>query len=413
MQDLEFNFDPAKNQDKTVYTVSEINSQIKDILEDAYPAVWIGGEISNFKTYSSGHNYFNLKDEKSQIKAVMFAGSASSLTFSPKDGDNVLLFGRISAYTPRGDYQIIVSRIEQRGIGDLAKAFDKLKKQLEAEGLFDPKHKKEIPTLVEKIGIVTSADGAALHDILKVLDDLGDESYILIHPVRVQGDQAQGEISQAIKYLNENFSDLDVLLIGRGGGSIEDLWAFNTEPVARAIFDSQIPTVSCVGHEVDFTISDFVSDLRAPTPSAAAEMIVRKKIELKEKLKTTGKNLFSAVNLILENSSQRLERLKEARLFTKPYAIYEDKIAAVDELDFDMKEALKRLVALKEENLKSATHKLALISPLNVLSRGYSIVKDKEGKILKDASEAREGDLINVMLSQGSLDAKIEKARTS
>ena len=241
-QDLEFNFENGSENDdgRLIYTVTQISDEIKTILEDSYPGVWLQGEISNFKLYNSGHMYFNLKDENAQINAVMFRNANTGLTFAPEDGMKVLVYGRISSYPKRGDYQIIVNQMEQYGRGDLFEAYEKLKKKLTEEGLFDENSKKEIPLLVNKIGIVTSQDGAALHDILKVLNDLNANVEVLIYPVRVQGKEAEKEIPQAISYLNKNHKDLDVLLVGRGGGSIEDLWAFNTEPVARAIYESDI-----------------------------------------------------------------------------------------------------------------------------------------------------------------------------
>ncbi|MDR2860553.1 MAG: exodeoxyribonuclease VII large subunit [Elusimicrobiota bacterium] len=414
MQEAEFDFISGQKENNEengalVYTVSAINAEIKTILEDSYPGVWIEGEISNFKTYNSGHSYFNLKDEKAQIKAVMFQGNAMGLTFVPQDGMNVLLFGRISAYPARGDYQIIVSMIKQAGKGTLSEAFEKLKKKLEAEGLFEQSHKREIPAFINKIGVVTSQDGAALRDILKVLDSFNDNSSVLIYPVRVQGKEAEKEIPQAIKYLNKNYPDLDVLLVGRGGGSIEDLWAFNTEPVARAIYNSKIPIISCVGHETDFTIADFTADLRAPTPSAAAETAVRKKIELINVLEDIGKNFHYAINDIIENASARLERIKNSRAFTRPHLIYEDKISYIDDLDLRMRSSIDRLIDLKQSKLNSVSHKLDLVSPLSVLKRGFSIVRDNKGQILKQADNLKSGEIVNIKLSEGEFSAKVEK----
>jgi len=249
MLDFETENNNYENEDdgKIIYTVTQINSEIKSILEDSYPQVWLCGEISSFKKYSSGHIYFNLKDEQSQISAVMFAGYNQKLKFIPKDGMQVVAFGRITTYLQRGSYQIQVFFMKEAGVGTLQEKFEKLKNKLLQEGLFDESHKKQIPYLVTKIGIVTSKDGAALHDILSVLDRRYSNVEVLIYPVRVQGETAKYEIEEAIKYLNKNHKELDVLLVGRGGGSLEDLWAFNEEIVARAIYNSRIPVISCVG----------------------------------------------------------------------------------------------------------------------------------------------------------------------
>ncbi|MDD5102154.1 MAG: exodeoxyribonuclease VII large subunit, partial [Endomicrobiaceae bacterium] len=294
MVDL-FDFESSNNNiddGKKIYSVSEINNEIKFILEDSYPVVWISGEVSNFKTYSSGHMYFNLKDENSQISAVMFSGYNQKLNFVPKDGMQILVFGKITSYVQRGSYQIQVSYAKEIGIGTLQEIFEKLKNKLQLEGLFEQKCKKQIPYIVNKIGIVTSKDGAALHDILSVLNRRFSNVEILIYPVRVQGEQAKYEISNAIEYLNNNYKELDVLLVGRGGGSLEDLWAFNEEIVARAIFNSKIPTISCVGHEIDFTIADFVADLRAATPSVAAEIVAKNRADIEDKLLMLKKSII-------------------------------------------------------------------------------------------------------------------------
>lgn len=407
-EELEFNFEQYEDDGRLVYTVTQISNEIKTILEDSYPGIWLQGEISNFKVYNSGHMYFNLKDENAQIKAVMFQGYNVKLSFEPEDGMKVLVFGRVSSYPVRGDYQIIVSHMEQSGQGALYEAYEKLKNKLSQEGLFDESLKKDIPRLVNKIGIVTSQDGAALHDILKVLDNLNTNVEVLIYPVRVQGKEAEKEIPEAIEYLNENYKDLDVLLVGRGGGSTEDLWAFNTEPVARAIFNSDIPVVSCVGHEVDFTIADFVADMRAPTPSAAAEMVVRERNELKKKLEYYQESLVSSMNYIYDDSKLRLKVFALSRALSKPYLIYEDKIAYIDDLDERIALSIKRLVKIKQDKLKDISHKLDLVSPLGILKRGFSICKDKKGNIIKNSASVETGELVNIKLSDGSLTAEVK-----
>jgi exodeoxyribonuclease VII large subunit len=402
-------FEEQDNNDgRLIYTVSRISAEIKLILEDSYPAVWIQGEISNFKTYNSGHMYFNVKDANAQIKAVMFQNVNASLTFVPKDGIKVLVYGRVSSYLKYGDYQIIVNHMEQYGKGELYEAYEQLKKKLELEGLFDESVKKAIPDVVNKIGVVTSQDGAALHDILKVIDNLNANVEILIYPVRVQGKEAEKEIPKAIEYLNAHHKSLDVLLVGRGGGAIEDLWAFNTEPVARAIFNAKIPVMSCVGHEIDFTIADFVADMRAPTPSAAAEMVLRKKSDIKKHLEILKDSLNDAVSFILGDRSAKLNRLMSSRALLKPYLIYEDKISYVDELGARLSNNVRRLYETKSDKLKNIAHKLDIVSPLSVLKRGFSVCFDSNNNIIKDSKIVNTGDSIKIKLASGSLNAEVK-----
>ena len=256
-----------------IFTVSEITAAVRGVLEDVFDAVWIEGEISNLRVPASGHNYFILKDGKAQIKCVMFRNYRSGLKFAPEDGDQVLLFGRVSVYEARGEYQVIVETMEPRGLGALQKAFEQLKEKLDKEGLFKDEKKKPIPEFPWKVGIITSETGAAVRDILNIMQRRNPKVSVLLYPVKVQGDGAAEEIAEAIETMNQR-KDVEVLIVGRGGGSIEDLWAFNEEVVARAIYKSKIPVISAVGHEIDFTIADFVADLRAPTPSAAAELAV-------------------------------------------------------------------------------------------------------------------------------------------
>ncbi|MCH8157116.1 MAG: exodeoxyribonuclease VII large subunit, partial [Nitrospinae bacterium] len=265
---------PTQEQKKPrIYSVSEFTGETKAILEAAFDSVWIEGEISNLRIAGSQHAYFVLKDERSQVRCVLFKGYRAGLKFQPEEGDQVLLFGRVTVYEARGEYQLIVEHLEPRGLGALQKAFEQLKARLAEEGLFDEEKKKPIPEFPWKVGVVTSPTGAAVRDIINVIQRRNPKVSVLLHPVRVQGEGAAQEIADAIKQMNR-MQDIDVLIIGRGGGSIEDLWAFNEEVVARAISASKIPIVSAVGHEIDFTIADFVADLRAPTPSAAAELVV-------------------------------------------------------------------------------------------------------------------------------------------
>ncbi|MDR2616805.1 MAG: exodeoxyribonuclease VII large subunit [Endomicrobium sp.] len=406
---LELNESFNNSQDRLIYTVSQISNEIKLILEDSYPAVWVRGEISNFKIYSSGHTYFNIKDSSSQIRAVMFKNASVGLGFEPKNGDGVLIFGRISTYLKSGDYQIIVNRMEQYGQGLLYDAYEKLKSKLAKEGLFDQEHKKKIPDIVNKIGIVTSKDGAALYDILKVINSLNVNVDVLIYPARVQGEQAEKEIIRAIEYLNIHRKDLDVLFVGRGGGQLEDLLAFNSEDVARSIFRSKIPTVSCVGHEVDFTIADFVADLRAPTPSAAAEIVLRKKIELQKRLAFLKTELCNVMDNTLSNCRQYLTKLKNSKALTRPQDLYKEKIDYVNEVSGKLLKNIERIVYYKTEKLENVSHKLQILSPYNVFKRGFAICFDEKSKVVKSAKDVDIGQQIKVQLCVGNLYAQVKK----
>src|SRR4030066_820404 len=282
-----------------ILTVSELTQEIKDILEDKFPDVWVEGEISNLRIPPSGHIYFTLKDDLRQIRAVLFKRQARTLRFVPEDGLHTICRGRFSLYEKRGDYQLILETIEPKGIGALQLAFLQLKERLEKEGLFDPAHKKAVPMIPQKIGIVTSPTGAVIQDMLHILGRRFENLHILLYPVRVQGEGVSSEIAEAIKYFNQR-TEVDVIIVGRGGGSLEDLWAFNEEVVARAIYRSKIPVISAVGHETDYQIADFVADLRAPTPSAAAELVVRDKREMKNILHYLGGRLENQTLQMLE-----------------------------------------------------------------------------------------------------------------
>ena len=405
--DFQSTTEQENNDDgRLVYSVTQINSEIKTILEDSYASVWVCGEISSFKQYASGHMYFNLKDENSQISAVMFSFHNKNLKIELKDGMQVLLYGKITTYINRGSYQIQVYHVEEKGLGTLQEAFEKLKKKLFEEGLFDSSHKKEIPYIVNKIGVVTSKDGAALHDILSVLNRRFSNVEVLIYPVRVQGEQAKFEIANAIKYLNENHKELDVLLVGRGGGSLEDLWAFNEEIVARAIYDSDIPIISCVGHEVDFTIADFVADFRAPTPSVAAEIVAKNRMDLEEKLSMIKNRIVNNIKNIVKLYDEKVKFFKNCRALSKPYEIYEEKIQYIDELREKLVFSINNLILNKQQNLKLNAQKLDLLSPLKTLSRGYSVCF-KNGKIIKKKEQVFKDDILDINLSDGTIKTKV------
>ncbi|MDR2772484.1 MAG: exodeoxyribonuclease VII large subunit [Elusimicrobiota bacterium] len=393
---------------EVVYTVSQINLEIKSLLSDAFPAIWLEGEISNFKSYSSGHFYFNLKDEYSHIRAVMYQDMIPSLTFTPENGAKVLIFGRVSTYPKNGDYQIIVDRMEETGAGPLYQGFLRLKNKLADEGLFNHARKKPLPTLVHKVGVVTSRDGAVIHDILTVLDDIAPVISVLIYPTRVQGAGSEKEIANAIAYLNKNHKDLDILLVGRGGGSFEDLAAFNTEIVARAIAASDIPIISCVGHETDFTIADFCADVRAATPSVAAENAAHNMIKANFFILDQREILLERMGRIINDALNHLNHLSSSRALTNPGLIYEGKIEYINNLKKKFEDLIKKQTESKEINLEHNLQKLEILSPLSVLERGFSIVKDKDGKILKSVEGLEPNSKVNVQVFYGNFDARVE-----
>ena len=399
-----------RTEGRKIYTVSELSREIRAVLEDTYPEIWLEGEVSGLKKYASGHTYFSLKDAESQISAVLFQGMGRFIKFELEEGMSVIVRGRVTVYPKRGGYQILVNYAEPKGVGALQLAFEQLKDRLSREGLFDEARKRKLPMLPQKIGVVTSPDGAALKDILTVLDRRYPNVEVLIYPVRVQGDEAKYEIKEAIEYLNEKYPGLDVLLVGRGGGSYQDLWAFNEEMVARAIYASKIPVVSCVGHEVDFTIADFTADLRAPTPSAAAEMAVRDKLELERRLETSKIRLNTAIENTIEAMSRKLNGLSESKVLVRPQAVFELKAQRLDELSGDLERIVGHMLNNKTEGFTHAAQKLNLVSPLNVLARGYSICENADsGKVIKDAYGAKPGDNIKVTLRKGILKAVVSE----
>lgn len=395
----------------SILTVTELNQRVHELLEGTFPELWVEGEISNWKTYPSGHSYFTLKDADSQIHAVLFRGAAQHLRFTPEDGLKTLARARLSSYVKRGEVQLIVSILEPRAMGALKLAFEQLKAKLAKEGLFDESRKKPIPPFPEEIGIVTSLAGAALRDILAILNRRFENLHILIYPVTVQGDAAKDEIAQAIEDLNRHLPELDVLLVGRGGGSLEDLWAFNEEVVARSIAASKIPIISCVGHETDFTIADFVADLRAPTPSAAAELVVANKEEVLEHLKRLRERLSPALSGLLRRLGERLAYVAKSPYLTSPHRIYEDKMKEVDELFDRLFKAMRERLAHATKDFHLYAEKLGVLSPLNILSRGYAIAwKLPEEHILRSSKEAGPGDSVRLRLHQGELVCEVKKA---
>jgi exodeoxyribonuclease VII large subunit len=395
---------------KLVFTVSQLNELLKNLIEPALDRVYVEGEISNLKSYSSGHLFFILKDEKAQIKSVIFRETVNKLKFELQNGLKIICRGRVEYYTVRGEVNLIVYEVIPKGIGELQLAFEQLKKKLEQEGLFDVKRKKKIPLLPQRIGVVTSPDGAAIRDILTVIRRRFANVEILLYPVKVQGETAKDEIAEGIRFLNENFPYLDVLLVGRGGGSVEDLWAFNEEIVARAIAASKIPVISCVGHEIDYTIADYVADLRAPTPSAAAELVVKSKEELKHKIENYFIRLVQNIKQLINFYQNKVKQFATRRIFVSPQTFYEDKIKELLDIEKQLCVFVKHFLEVNQHKINLYREKLNLLSPQNVLSRGYAIVWYKN-KILKNVDELRPHDEVKVQLYKGEFISEVKKIK--
>ncbi len=437
-----------------VYSVTEITRDVRAILEAAFETAWIEGEISNFRQAASGHAYFVLKDDKAQIKCVLFRGQRAGMKFTPEDGDQVLLLGRVTVYEARGDYQVIVEAMEPKGLGALQKAFEKLKEKLAKEGLFDESRKKPLPEVPWKIGVVTSSTGAAIRDMIHVIQRRNPKMSILLYPAKVQGEGAAEEIAKGIEALNKR-KDIDVLIVGRGGGSIEDLWAFNEEVVARAIAKSEIPVVPAVGHEIDFTVADFVADLRAPTPSAAAELVVPKLNDLVADLQYLTNQMIERMEEDIEDYRERLRYLIDRRFFREPRQILETPTQRLDEMVQRLLRGLDQCVVVKRGNVMQTIHRLFqaspakkiqtlserqqdlmarlvrrmesqinlkkqqwkgtsknldALSPLRVLDRGYSITTSKKtGKAVTSGKDVIKGDTVRIRLAQGQLDATVDE----
>ncbi len=394
-----------------IYSVSELTAELKALLENTFTGVWVEGEISNFKHHTSGHMYFTLKDDRGQLRAVMFRGSNRGLQFRPEDGLAVIVFGNVTIYEPRGEYQIYAEYMEPKGLGALQLAFEQLKTRLEAEGLFDPARKRPIPLLPKTIGLVTSPSGAAIRDILQIIHRRFANVQILIFPVRVQGEGAAAEIVEGIESLNKG-RDLDVLIVARGGGSIEDLWAFNEEVVARAIYASQTPVISAVGHETDFTIADFVADVRAPTPSAAAELVISRKAELSQRVDDLFSRLVSHMRHRTERSGERLRSLERHLRLLSPLERVKRQRERLREGVLALQSSMSHRLALWRGELRTAAARLDSLSPLAILARGYSVCRLlPDLSILTRAASVAEGGRVEVLLHQGGLICRVEERR--
>ena len=387
-------------------TISELNDLVKGTLESRLEALWVQGEVSNFRMPPSGHYYFTLKDDRSQIAAVMFRRQGMRLRFAPENGMALLCFGRVSVYSARGDLQLYVEDMEPQGQGALYLAFEQLKKKLAAEGLFAPERKRPLPFLPQTIGIVTSGRGAALHDMLRILADRFRQRRVIVRPVAVQGDGAAREIAAGIADLNR-WGGIDVMIVGRGGGSLEDLWAFNEEVVARAIHASRVPVVSAVGHEIDFTIADFVADQRAPTPTAAAEMVVPRRADLLERIEAIESQLQRCMQTKVEAARQDLTRW--VRRLADPGRRLRENQQLVDELSIALVRRFQERLRKCRDHLARQSGRLEALSPLAVLDRGYSIAhKLPEERIVKDAATLTDGDLLRVSFAKGRALCRVE-----
>jgi exodeoxyribonuclease VII large subunit len=443
--------------ERSILTVGEVSERIKIVLEDTFFDIWVEGEISNLRTPASGHAYLTLKDEHSQIRAVLFKMQRRYLRFDPKDGMLVIARGRISLYEPRGEYQLVIDYMEPKGIGGLQIAFEQLKARLAQAGLFDVTRKRPLPMLPRCLGIVTSPSGAVIRDILQILRRRFANLHVCVYPVRVQGDGAAAEIARGIEALNR-YAGIDVIIVARGGGSLEDLWAFNEETVARAIYASKVPVISAVGHEIDYTIADFVADVRAPTPSAAAELVIRPKSELHAELQVMAQRLERAMQHRLETLRARLEACQQRRVLKDPWAPLRTTEQRLDELNARLARAIRthlrlsqealergeaaiahlcplmlvdllreRLTALEQrliaaqggqvrrerEALERLSATLQALSPLAVLARGYSICRHPaDGRVIREAHGVTPGMHVDITLWQGSLQCTVEAVMT-
>ena len=394
--------------EQNIIAVSQVNEYIKFLLDrdELLGNLCVRGEISNYKVYPSGHHYFTLKDAEGALRCVMFRSSAQRLRFRPENGMQVIAYGRVTVFPRDGAYQLYCSALTADGAGDLYVAFEQLKEKLSKEGLFDPAHKRPLPKYPQTIAIITSAAGAAIMDMLRILGKRYPLTKIKLLPVRVQGAEAPAEIAGAIRYANR-YRVADLIITGRGGGSMEDLWAFNDERVARAIFDSEIPVISAVGHEPDVTISDYVADLRAATPSNAAELAVPDQQELRKKLSMMQASMEQSVQKMLKLSRQRLTGLAEKRALQSPLNYVEDRRVLLDFLSTRLHAAGQKMLHEKKQRFVRLTAALDAMSPLKVLSRGYSMVTDEAGTLVTSADTVEPGQRIHVSLRSGSLTAQV------
>ena len=398
--------------ERRILEVSQINAYIKQMFDDdpALQSLCVRGEISNYKVYPSGHHYFTLKDQNAALRSVLFRGSAAALRFRPENGMRVLAFGRVSVFPRDGAYQLYCSALSPDGVGDLHVAFEQLKEKLRLEGLFDPAHKKPLPEYPHTVAIITSGAGAAIHDMLRILKARYPLCRAVILPVRVQGPEAPPEICGAIRYVNR-FRLADLIITGRGGGSIEDLWAFNDERVAREIYKSEIPVISAVGHEPDVTISDFVADLRAATPSNAAELATPDQADLRVKLRAFESSMLQSVQRRTKLSRQRLDAFAASRVLRSPVAYVQDRRLLLDYLSKSLRAGADGAVSKARQRYAALAAGLDAMSPLKVLRRGYSVALTGQGHVVKSIRQLQPGAGITLRLCDGAADAVIRAVK--
>lgn len=402
--------DPIKLPETSALTVSALTSLIKDTLEQKFHDVTVIGEVSQFKRAASGHIYLTLKDESAVLNAIIWRNLASRLKFDLEEGLELIARGSVDVYPPRGNYQLIIRKVEPRGMGELQLAFRQLMEKLREEGLFRAEIKKELPAFPRNIGIVTSPTGAAVRDMTNVIFRRFPVARLFLFPTRVQGDEAAGEIARAIRLLNQRRPELDLIIVGRGGGSLEDLWAFNEEVVARAIYDSKIPIVSAVGHEVDFSISDFVADKRAATPTEAGEVAVPDLDELLQRLKNFQKRLALALRRTVGRARERLETLSSSYVLRHPETLLTERAQRADELLDRLTTLMSHRVELLKERTTSIASRLESLSPLRVMKRGYSITYACDGKLLKSVAGLKEGQIIRTRVLRGWIASEVQSS---
>jgi exodeoxyribonuclease VII large subunit len=399
------------DENAEVLSVSALNREVRELIEDSLGRVWVEGEISNLARPSSGHIYFSLKDEKAQVRCAMFRQANRRLGFAPTDGLQVLVRGQVSLYEARGDYQLIVEHMEEAGVGALRRRFEALRAKLADEGLFDPGRKRELPEIPERIGIITSPTGAALRDVLISLRRRFPAAEVLIYPTSVQGDKAAGEIVAALERASGR-AECDLLILTRGGGSLEDLWPFNEEIVARAVAATTIPIIVGVGHETDFTIAEFVADLRAPTPSQAAELAVPEQRDYLERLLGVAELLSRALRRLVRDEQRRLDALEHRLTRAHPGMTLQTKRQRVDDLEGRLRRALREAMTTATGRLKLIERSLAALSPLATLERGYAIVtRQSDGELVTKGSAVDKGSGIDIRLAEGELSATVESTR--
>lgn len=396
--------------DQSPLSVAQLTAHIKGLVEESFPNVWVAGEVSNFSRPQSGHCYFTLKDDQAQIRAVMWRGSASRLDFNLTDGLELVCHGRLDVYAPRGSYQLVVDRAHPQGVGALELALRQLREKLAREGLFAPERKRPLPKFPRRIGFVTSPTGAAIRDFLEVLRRRWAGVDVLVIPARVQGDGAAAEIAAGIKAAARIKPPLDVLVVGRGGGSLEDLWAFNEEPVVRAVAGCPIPTVSAVGHEIDVSLSDLAADVRALTPSEAAERVVPASEELASHVTRLGDRLHGTMRRMIQFATQRIDSLAARRVLAHPHAPIEDRTRRVDELDARSQRAIRNLLGERSHQVAALAGKLESLSPLAVLGRGYSVTQDaRTGKVIRSSAKLKVGQELRTRLAEGEAVSEVTK----